>query len=136
MLLPVCNSFSSFENLKYWSDQQSASYNLKDEYNASNFFDNFDFFTAADPSHGAVQYESKQSALSMGLASTKVSNIPAPNGQRQDVVHLAAQSGKLPTSAKGRPSLRLTSQHKYNKGLFVGDFTHVPVAECGIWPAL
>ncbi len=118
------------------SDKEPATYKLKDEYNASNFFDKFDFYTAPDPSHGTVKYESKQSALSLGLASTKNTNIPGPNGQRQDVVHLAAQSGKLSTSSTGRPSLRLTSQSKYNKGLFIGDFTHLPEAECGVWPAL
>jgi hypothetical protein len=31
-------------------------YTLKDTYSGSSFFDNFEYFTAADPTHGFVQY--------------------------------------------------------------------------------
>ena len=134
--IQVCVESVPWQMFPQMSNSNSDTYRLKNAFNASNFFDEFDFFTASDPSHGTVQYESKESALNLGLASTKDSSIPTINGQSQGVVHLAAHAGQVPAASTGRPSIRLTSQQKYNKGLFVVDLTHTPVAECGIWPAL
>ena len=118
------------------SNPQANTYRLNKEYNATNFFDEFGFFTAPDPSHGAVNYQTKQNALGLGLADTKVVSIPGLSGQKLRVVHLAAQSGAISSSSSGRPSVRLTSHQEFTRGLFIADFTHLPVAECGIWPAL
>jgi hypothetical protein len=42
----------------------------------------------------------------------------------------------LDVGGAGRNSVRLTSNASYNKGLFVGDFAHIPGSNCGSWPAL
>lgn len=39
------------------------------------------------------------------------------------------------TASTGRKSLRLQSWGYFDNGLLVGDFAHVPVAGCGMWPA-
>ncbi|KMU77534.1 hypothetical protein CISG_01292 [Coccidioides immitis RMSCC 3703] len=61
----------------------AASYELMDDYNPSNFFDKFEFFSASDlaspdaygggaegrdPSNGYVAYQGKEAALSSNLA--------------------------------------------------------------------
>ena len=37
-------------------------------------------------------------------------------------------------SARGRDSLRITSQNAYNEGIFVLDLAHMPTG-CATWPA-
>lgn len=118
------------------SHSQSINYRLKTEYNVTNFFNEFDFFTAADPTNGVVEYQSKENAFRLGLATKKDVSVPGLNQHKSSVVHLAAQSGVIPSSSVGRPSVRLTSHQKFTQGLFIADFTHLPKAECGIWPAL
>jgi hypothetical protein len=39
-------------------------------------------------------------------------------------------------TSSGRKSLRLQSWGYFDNGLLVADFAHVPVAGCGMWPAL
>lgn len=39
-----------------YPDYSKLDYSLKDTYSGSSFFDNFEYFTAADPTHGFVQY--------------------------------------------------------------------------------
>lgn len=39
-------------------------------------------------------------------------------------------------SGLGRASVRVESVASYGEGLIVGDFTHLPPPQCGIWPAL
>lgn len=39
------------------------------------------------------------------------------------------------SAPRGRPSVRLTSNKKYNDGLFVLDLAHMPGGTCGSWPA-
>ena len=36
----------------------------------------------------------------------------------------------------GRPSVRIQSKAKYNKGLIIADIKHMPGGICGTWPAL
>lgn len=36
----------------------------------------------------------------------------------------------------GRKSVRIESTAVYNHGLVIADFSHLPRAQCGTWPAL
>ncbi|CAK7566755.1 MAG: hypothetical protein SEPTF4163_004707 [Sporothrix epigloea] len=101
---------------------QATSYSLVDNYNSSNFFSNFAFFDAADPTNGFVDYADAQTASQNGLA-----------GYVNNMVYLGADyTTTYPPS--GRASTRVTSTKSYEKGLFVADIQHMPVG-CGVWPA-
>lgn len=100
-----------------------AQYVLDSNYDTSNFFDNFNFFTASDPTHGHVQYVDGATAFSLGLA-----------GQKDGGVYMGADSTEY-WPALGRKSVRLTSNKAFTHGLFIGDFAHMPGSICGSWPA-
>ncbi|CAK7245371.1 MAG: hypothetical protein STHCBS139747_006951 [Sporothrix thermara] len=101
---------------------QATSYSLVDNYNSTNFFTNFAFFDAPDPTNGFVEYTDAQTASESGLA-----------GYVNNMVYLGADHTTAnPTS--GRASTRVTSNKGYDKGLFVADIQHMPVG-CGVWPA-
>lgn len=51
--------------------QSATAYTLSKSYNVSNFFTEFDFFTAADPTHGDVQYVAQSVATAAGLVGTR-----------------------------------------------------------------
>lgn len=92
----------------------SGPYTLVDNWSGSSFLNNFDFFTAGDPTHGFVQYVDRNTAQSNNLLSVS-------NG----VVYIRSDSTNVASSA-GRMSVRLTSQKTYNSGLFIFDLNHMP----------
>lgn len=47
-------------------------YSLKDEFSGPSFFDNFEYFTGADPTHGFVQYELLEAKSLMPRNSTNM----------------------------------------------------------------
>jgi hypothetical protein len=49
-----------------YPDYSKLNYSLKDTYSGSSFFDNFEYFTGADPTHGFVQYDSYISSRKKG----------------------------------------------------------------------
>ena len=101
----------------------SAQYQLADTYAGTSFFTGFDFFTAADPTNGAVTYVSGQIASNTGLAGY-IDN--------QQGVFLGVDST---TQTANRPSVRVSSQKTYDTGLFLADISHMPSSTCGVWPA-
>ncbi|KAI9342095.1 concanavalin A-like lectin/glucanase domain-containing protein [Zopfochytrium polystomum] len=103
------------------SSTSTGAYKPVDTFSGSTFFDNFDFFTAADPTHGTVQYISQSAAQSAGLISAGNPTV------------IAADSTNV--QPNGRPSVRITSKKSYNTGVFVFDLNHMP-AGCGTWPAV
>ncbi|CAK7222654.1 hypothetical protein SCUCBS95973_004917 [Sporothrix curviconia] len=102
---------------------QATSYSLVDNYNSTNFFTNFAFFDAADPTNGFVDYADAQTASQNGLA-----------GYVNNMVYLGADHTTQDPASPGRASTRVTSNKGYDKGLFVADIEHMPVG-CGVWPA-
>ncbi|TGO29938.1 hypothetical protein BPAE_0009g00340 [Botrytis paeoniae] len=101
----------------------NAQYSLAATYNAANFFSDFTFFTAADPTAGYVVYEPLAAAEEAGLVSTA-------NNQ----VYLGVDHTTLNPSG-GRESVRLTSNQAWGEGVFIADIEHMPGGVCGIWPA-
>ncbi|KAF1959307.1 putative endo-1,3(4)-beta-glucanase, partial [Byssothecium circinans] len=99
-------------------------YQLIQNYNASNFFDEFRFFTNPDPTSGFVKYVPFDTAISTGLISNDSSIISIG----VDKTNVFTPGGP------GRPSVRLESKATFTEGLFVIDLTHIPVG-CGVWPA-
>jgi beta-glucanase (GH16 family) len=100
-----------------------AQYALDVTYDASNFLDEFSFFTEPDPTHGFVDYIGQQAALDSGLASVS-------NG----VLHMGVDATTM-NPANGRRSVRISSNRSFTHGLILGDFEHLPSNVCGSWPA-
>ncbi|KAG8984131.1 hypothetical protein FRB93_006710 [Tulasnella sp. JGI-2019a] len=97
----------------------------KKEFDASgsNFFDQWTFWSDADPTHGNVQFTTSSQASSGGLTSID------SNG------YAVMKVDTTPVVASGnRMSVRIQSNESWNGGLFLMDATHMPVG-CGVWPA-
>ncbi|KAL8806317.1 MAG: hypothetical protein Q9200_005097 [Gallowayella weberi] len=101
-----------------------ATYIIKDDYSADNFFNMFTFDTYDDPTHGYVNYVDQAAADSLDLYN--VSNGQVTWGV--DYTNIA--------SGRGRNSIRLTSKAQYTHGLVILDVAHMPGSICGVWPAL
>ena len=99
-----------------------AEYTLKDHFQGSNFFDGFNFFNDHDPTNGFVNYVDKKTAEGNKIISTS----------DKDVYMGVDWTSKLdPVGTQGgRQSVRLESKNKYNGGLFIGDFGHMPGGKC------
>jgi len=99
-----------------------AQYVLEDDYTSDgNFFDQFSFFNAADPTHGFVDYVDKDTAQQSGFIKTQGNQY-----------HMGVGNA---TTANGMPSVRITSNKSYNSGLVILDLEHMPANACGTWPA-
>ncbi|KAK2790353.1 hypothetical protein FQN52_005621 [Onygenales sp. PD_12] len=101
----------------------AGAYVLEDDYQPSNFFDDFRFFDGADRSGAYVTYLSQADAEKAGLASTD-----------GNVVHLGVDHTDI-ASGRGRKSVRLSTKKSYKHGLIVADIAHMPGGICGTWPA-
>ncbi|OAX83878.1 hypothetical protein ACJ72_01755 [Emergomyces africanus] len=113
-ILICLNSFIAFSQ---------AGYVLKDEYNSQNFFQEFNFFTGDDPTHGYVDYVDKSTAESQGLVSTT-----------GNAIYMGVDSTRI-ASGRGRSSVRVESKRTYDRGLIITDIEHMPGGICGTWPA-
>ncbi|CAI6272186.1 unnamed protein product [Periconia digitata] len=102
----------------------SQQYQLLQHYNASNFFEEFHFYTSPDPTGGFVQYLPFENASTTGIVSNETG-----------LVYLGVDSTHIYTQTdQGRPSVRLESKMTFTEGLFIINLTHIPVG-CGTWPA-
>jgi hypothetical protein len=92
-----------------------ASYYLVKDYQAgtANFFNNFNFYTGADPNDGFVDYLSASDALSAGLTFAW-----------EGVSYILADSWD--NAPNGRPSVRIESTASYTEVLIIAQFNHVP----------
>ncbi|ROV97376.1 hypothetical protein VMCG_06843 [Cytospora schulzeri] len=113
----------------------SGVYTLSDVYNYTNFFDKFEFFESTidtnnyedvDPSHGFVLYQNKSEATRLGLIQT-VGDVSVIKPDTNTVI--------TDPTGYGRKSVRLQSITRYNHGLIIADFSHLPQSICGSWPA-
>ncbi|KAK4452995.1 putative tat pathway signal sequence [Podospora aff. communis PSN243] len=106
----------------------SGGYILKDYFNTSNFFREFDFYSEADPTHGFVTYVDAKTANRDGLA-----------GYSSGGIYLGVDY-KTKSTTVGRPSTRVESKKAWHRGLFIADIKHMPAGTaeskgCGLWPA-
>ncbi|TGJ79897.1 hypothetical protein E0Z10_g8868 [Xylaria hypoxylon] len=103
--------------------QAHGAYTIQDSFDASNFFENFEFFSGPDPTAGFVQYVDAATANSTGLA-----------GYANDGIYLGVDY-QTENPAAGRASVRLTTTKSYTHGLIIADIAHQPAPVCGAWPA-
>ncbi|ROW11538.1 hypothetical protein VMCG_01105 [Cytospora schulzeri] len=101
----------------------AATYTLQDNYDKTNFFKGFEFFSGADPTTGFVQYQDAASASAQGLA-----------GYHEGGIYLGSDHTTM-NPANGRASTRVYSKKTYDQMFMVVDVVHMPVG-CGTWPAL
>jgi hypothetical protein len=101
----------------------NSAYTLKDNYDHTNFFQDFNFFTGADPTSGFVKFASASAANSSGLA-----------GYSNNAVYMGVDHTTVNPNG-GRAAVRVSSNKAYTKGLFIADIAHMPDSTCGVWPA-
>jgi len=104
------------------SNSTTSGYNLVLSYSGTEFYDQWDFWDLADPTHGVVTYLSLQDAQNAGLVSINSAG------------HLIMKADTTPQVTTGRASVRITTQASFNGGLLIMDALHMPTG-CGTWPA-
>ena len=134
-------------------------YSLKDKWVGDDFYQGWTWETENDPTHGRVNYVGLDDAKSKNLTcgASLVFFLKLPESQSR----LAFSSARLliwltpidffsatgdkfvmraddwsivNPSARGRDSVRISSQTAYDEAIFVLDLAHMP-AGCATWPA-
>ena len=125
---------------------------LKDQWRGNDFFQGWNWETADDPTHGRVNYVSLADAqsknLTIGTSLFSSRRLPQRN-TRLGTEHLSlcfssavgntfimrADDWSIVTpTARGRDSVRISSQTAYDEAVFVLDLQHMPYG-CATWPA-
>ncbi|KAK5139934.1 hypothetical protein LTR32_007114, partial [Rachicladosporium monterosium] len=101
-------------------------YRLQSAFTGPTFFDNFDFWTAGDPTFGYVHYIDRATAEQHGMINS-TGNTATWGVDTTQILDPMANLGRL--------SVRLTSVQSWTHGLFILDLAHMPANECGVWPA-
>ena len=106
-----------------YPDYKRLSYALSKEYAGSNFFNEMNYWSDADPAQGGAWYFNQTWSKSANL--TVASETSA----------ILRVDMKSKNQNQGRPSARVYTKETYNNGLFLFDVVHSPYG-CGTWPAL
>ncbi|KAK4865011.1 hypothetical protein LT330_001634 [Penicillium expansum] len=104
------------------SNMVAAKYTLTNSYDATNFFDGFEFRTGSG-SGGFAQYVDAATAEAKSLA-----------GIRDGKVYLGVDNTTENTTG-GRQSVRVISKNVWTNGVYIADIAHMPGNACGVWPA-
>ncbi|KAF8966352.1 glycoside hydrolase family 16 protein [Flammula alnicola] len=99
-------------------------FTLTDMYTGQSFLDDWDFFSDADPTHGSVNYQTRDNAIQKGLAFVQADGTTV---LKVDDFSTVAVGGS-------RDSVRISTKKTYNGGLFIADFFSMPHG-CSVWPA-
>ncbi|KIK50587.1 glycoside hydrolase family 16 protein [Collybiopsis luxurians FD-317 M1] len=122
--LPLLSSAAPIWHEHYRQLTRRGSYTLSKSYEGDTFFDNMKFFSDTDPTHGFVDYQTKEEAMNKGLAKVE-----------DGVVILAVDSTTTLDVGTNRSSVRVSSTDTYNGGLFIYDIAKMPVGPT-TWPAI
>lgn len=109
----------------------SSTYTLQTNYAGSSFFNGFNFFTDADPTHGFVTYVNQSTAQNMGLVSASDGKAVYVGVDYTNTYNGNAQYSGI--NGVGRPSVRLESKASYNHALIIADIANMPGGVCGTW---
>ncbi|KAH7326159.1 hypothetical protein B0I35DRAFT_508421 [Stachybotrys elegans] len=104
--------------LAYAGNAAAKKWYLEDTYDVTNFFDKFNFF---------------ESNFTTGSY-----NDVDPTSGFGDEIFIGADRHSVLRGVgfPGRDSVRIESKARFNHGLLVSRFTHLPEAQCGVWPAV
>ena len=111
----------------------TAGYELKANYNASNFFDesSFLFYDGYDKfTDGIALYVPKAEAVSLGLARYQDDQVYL--GVDNTIILDKSTAGP----GNGRKSVRLEGVQTFDNGLIIADFEHLPSGGFGQSPAV
>jgi hypothetical protein len=97
------------------------------------FFDNFDYFTGHDPTHGFVHYVDNEGSVAQNL--THISSTTQNNSLGTGGTAIVRVDTSDKNATVGRRSVRISSKAIYSSGLFIFDVLHSPYG-CATWPAL
>ncbi|KAH9983471.1 endo-beta-glucanase [Russula compacta] len=104
---------------------RAATYSVVDDFQAASFLSGFSFFSQPDPTHGRVNYVTREEALSRGLATVQGTRF----------ILRADNTTTLSPGGPGRDSFRIISNNRYGTHVSVFDVQHMPQG-CATWPAL
>jgi len=110
--------------LETGADGSQFIWTIQDTYSGETFFDNFNFFTGDDPTHGTVNYTDRETAFAAGLAYVNPDGTVVMKGDNTTTLQPGIN----------RSSVRISSIPQYNTGLFILDLNKAPWG-CGVWPA-
>ncbi len=113
----------------------SLLYQLDKSYQGEDFFNKFNYFSDADPTHGFVTYVTKDTARQQGLASINPDGSFRMKVDSQTVLTKTNIDDYYNKNNVGRASVRIEGQDTWTKGLWIADFSHMPASTCGTWPA-
>ncbi|PAV18529.1 glycoside hydrolase family 16 [Pyrrhoderma noxium] len=99
-------------------------YHLQDTYIGSGFLSGFNWETFDDPSGGYVNYLDQGTALQR--------NLTYASGNK--FIVRADDTNVVPSGARGRDSIRITSHKAYTDSIIILDLAHMP-GGCGQWSA-
>ncbi|KAH9479409.1 putative endo-1,3(4)-beta-glucanase [Psilocybe cubensis] len=103
---------------------QPQPFKLQDFYQGNSFLNDWEFFSGEDPTHGNVNYQTRENAINKGLAYV----------QQDGAAVLAVDDySTVPVNGR-RDSVRIFSKKSYSNGLFIADFFTMPHG-CSVWPA-
>ncbi|KAI0294921.1 concanavalin A-like lectin/glucanase domain-containing protein [Russula brevipes] len=106
----------------------SGTFLLEDQWIGSDFFRDWNWETSNDPTHGRVNYVSQAEAISKNLTYS----VKNENGAK--FIMRADDTSFVSPSARGRDSIRISSENAYDDAMFVLDLQHMPTG-CATWPA-
>ncbi|EAU90480.2 endo-1,3(4)-beta-glucanase [Coprinopsis cinerea okayama7 len=99
-------------------------YKLEVFYRGESFLNDWDYFSDPDPTHGNVNYQTRENAVAKNLSYV----------QEDGTMVLAVDDfTDVPVGGK-RDSIRISTKKRYNGGLFIADFWKMPHG-CSVWPA-
>ncbi|TRM65640.1 glycoside hydrolase family 16 protein [Schizophyllum amplum] len=104
--------------------QTRKTWTLADKYQGQAFFDQWNFFSDSDPTHGMVNYQDKGNAQNKGLAYV----------QDDGTFVMTVDETNWIDVGTNRDSVRIGSQKTYTQGLFIADIQAMPHG-CSVWPA-
>ncbi len=122
-----------------------AYFYLQDEWIGDGFFQGWNWETMNDPTHGRVNFVDQAEARSKNLtygavipprlsSPVRLSLNPFFLVDGGKFVMRADDWSIVPSSARGRDSIRISSHNAYDEAIFVLDLQHMP-AGCSTWPA-
>ncbi|KAG8214674.1 glycoside hydrolase family 16 protein [Butyriboletus roseoflavus] len=103
----------------------SPTYSKSVDISGAGFYDEFQFYDGADPTHGRVTYVDQQVAQEYNL--TYVTD--------DTFVLRADHTTYLKPSDPGRKSVRIVSNRQFSTFVAIFDIRHIPEG-CGTWPAV
>jgi len=100
----------------------TSDWKLAEVREGASFFDGWDFWSLPDPTHGVVEYLTRENAEANGLIGVNSDG---------NVLMKVETTEKIPGNRK---SVRIHSKNVFNGGLLILDSVHMP-SGCGTWPA-